>query len=138
MIGVIAGIVSCSCGIGGGTITNPVFIGMGMDPKESSSTSNFLIIVSCLASSFIFILAGQLKIGYGLIMGGLCLSAAFVGNYFILSYINKTGKTSILLVIMEYLLLFSWVIAIYKLVMVDTQGFGLIKALLLTKDYCNN
>ena len=137
LIGVFAGIVSCSCGIGGGTITNPVFIGIGMDPKESSSTSNFLIIVSCLASSFIFILAGQLKIGYGLILGGLCLSASFVGNYYILSYINKTGKTSVLLVIMEYFLLFSWVVALYKLMTVDTQGMGLIKSLFIIKDYCN-
>ena len=137
LIGIFAGIVSCSCGIGGGTITNPVFIGMGMDPKESSSTSNFLIIVSCLASSFIFILAGQLKIGYGLILGSLCLSASFVGNYYILSYINKTGKTSVLLVIMEYFLLFSWVIALYKLFTVDTQGIGLIKSLFIIKDYCN-
>jgi hypothetical protein len=136
LIGVFAGIVSCSCGIGGGTITNPVFIGMGMDPKESSSTSNFLIIVSCLASSFIFILAGQLKIGYGLIMGGLCLSASFVGNYYILGYINRTGKTSVLLVIMEYFLLFSWVVALYKLFTVDTQGMGLIKSLFTIKDYC--
>ena len=137
LIGIFAGIVSCSCGIGGGTITNPVFIGIGMDPKESSSTSNFLIIVSCLASSFIFILAGQLKIGYGLILGSLCLSASFVGNYFILSYINKTGKTSVLLVIMEYFLLFSWVIALYKLFTVDTQGMGIIKTLFSVKDYCN-
>jgi uncharacterized membrane protein YfcA len=136
LIGVFAGIVSCSCGIGGGTITNPVFIGMGMDPKESSSTSNFLIIVSCLASSFIFILAGQLKIGYGLIMGGLCLSASFVGNYYILGYINRTGKTSVLLVIMEYFLLFSWVVALYKLFTVDTKGMGLIKSLFTIKDYC--
>ena len=137
LIGIFAGIVSCSCGIGGGTITNPVFIGIGMDPKESSSTSNFLIIVSCLASSFIFILAGQLKIGYGLILGSLCLSASFVGNYYILSYINKTGKTSVLLVIMEYFLLFSWVVALYKLFTVDTQGMGLIKTLFTVKDYCN-
>ena len=137
LIGVFAGIVSCSCGIGGGTITNPVFIGIGMDPKESSSTSNFLIIVSCLASSFIFILAGQLKIGYGLILGGLCLTASFIGNYYILNYINKTGKTSVLLVIMEYFLLFSWVVALYKLFTVDTQGMGFIKSLLVIKDYCN-
>ena len=137
LIGVFAGIVSCSCGIGGGTITNPVFIGIGMDPKESSSTSNFLIIVSCLASSFIFILAGQLIIGYGLILGGLCLTASFVGNYYILSYINRTGKTSVLLVIMEYFLLFSWIVALYKLFTVDTQGMGFIKSLFAIKDYCN-
>ena len=137
LIGIFAGIVSCSCGVGGGTITNPVFISMGMEPKESSSTSNFLIIVSCLASSFIFILAGQLKIGYGLILGLLCLSASFIGNHYILSYINKTGKTSVLIVIMEYFLLFSFLVALYKLITVDTQGIGFFKSLFIIKDYCN-
>ena len=43
-IGIIAGIVSSSLGIGGGMITNPAFSSLGMDPKQSSSTSNFLII----------------------------------------------------------------------------------------------
>ena len=136
LVGVFAGIVSCSCGIGGGIITNPVFFSLGMDSIESSCTSNFLIIVSCLASSFIYILAGQLKIVFGLILGGLCLSASFIGNHFILSYINRTGKSSALLVIMEYFLLFSWIVALYKLFTVDTEGYGLIKSIFKTKDYC--
>ena len=63
-IGIIAGIVSSSLGIGGGMITNPAFSSLGMDPKQSSSTSNFLIIITAIASSFIFILSGQLIIGY--------------------------------------------------------------------------
>ena len=61
-IGIFAGIVSSSLGIGGGMITNPVFFGLGMDSKQSSCTSNFLIIVTAIASSFIFVLSGQLII----------------------------------------------------------------------------
>ena len=118
-IGIFAGIVSSSLGIGGGMITNPVFSGLGMDPKQSSSTSNFLIIVTAIASSFIFVLSGQLNINYSLNMGLLCTVAAFIGSFFILKYINRTGRSSILLVIMEYFLIASFFIALYKLITND-------------------
>ena len=53
-VAIIAGIVSSMVGIGGGMITNPMFASMGLDPKESSSTSNFLIITTAIASTFLF------------------------------------------------------------------------------------
>jgi len=135
-IGIFAGIVSSSLGIGGGMITNPVFSGLGMDPKQSSSTSNFLIIVTAIASSFIFVLSGQLNINYSLNMGLLCTVAAFIGSFFILKYINRTGKSSILLVIMEYFLIASFFIALYKLITNDTQGYGFIGHIFKLNNYC--
>ena len=135
-IGIFAGIVSSSLGIGGGMITNPVFSGLGMDPKQSSSTSNFLIIVTAIASSFIFILSGQLNIPYSLCMGAVCTVAAWIGSFFILKYINRTGKSSILLVIMEYFLIASFFIALYKLITNDTQGYGFIGHIFMLNPYC--
>ena len=135
-VGIFAGIVSSSLGIGGGMITNPVFSGLGMDPKQSSSTSNFLIIVTAIASSFIFILSGQLNLYYSLYMGTLCTIAAWIGSFFILKYINRTGKSSILLVIMEYFLIASFFIAFYKLVTNDTQGLGFIGHIFKLNNYC--
>ena len=135
-IGIFAGIVSSSLGIGGGMITNPVFSGLGMDPKQSSSTSNFLIIVTAIASSFIFVLSGQLNIVYSLNMGALCTVAAWIGSFFILKYINRTGKSSILLVIMEYFLIASFFIALYKLITNDTQGYGFIGHIFMLNQYC--
>ena len=135
-IGIFAGIVSSSLGIGGGMITNPVFSGLGMDPKQSSSTSNFLIIVTAIASSFIFVLSGQLNIPYSLCMGTLCTVAAWIGSFFILKYINRTGNSSILLVIMEYFLIASFFIALYKLITNDTQGYGFIGHIFTLNTYC--
>ena len=135
-VGIFAGIVSSSLGIGGGMITNPVFSGLGMDPKQSSSTSNFLIIVTAIASSFIFILSGQLNLQYSLNMGALCTVAAWIGSFFILKYINRTGKSSILLVIMEYFLIASFFIALYKLITNDTQGYGFIGHIFKLNNYC--
>ena len=135
-VGIFAGIVSSTLGIGGGMITNPVFSGLGMEPKQSSSTSNFLIIVTAIASSFIFVLSGQLNIVYSLNMGALCTVAAWIGSFFILKYINRTGKSSILLVIMEYFLIASFFIALYKLITNDTQGYGFIGHIFMLNKYC--
>ena len=135
-ISIIAGIVSSSLGIGGGMITNPVFSGLGMEPKQSSSTSNFLIIVTAIASSFIFILSGQLEMGYSIWLGTFCTAAALIGSFYILKYINQTGKSSILLVIMEYFLVTSFFITIYKLITLDLKGHSFIGSLFVTNNYC--
>ena len=135
-ISIIAGIVSSSLGIGGGMITNPAFSSLGMDPKESSSTSNFLIIVTAIASSFIFILSGQLEIGYSICLGTFCTLAALVGSFYILKYINKTGKSSVLLVIMEYFLVASLFIAIYKIFTLDLNDTNFFGSLFMTNKFC--
>ena len=111
---IFAGIVSSSLGIGGGMITNPMFSSLGLDPKESSSTSNFLIITTAVASTFLFSFAGQLNWSFTICIGIPCGLAAFVGCFFILQYINKTGRSSILIIIMEYFLVASFFIAVWK------------------------
>jgi len=135
-IGIIAGIVSSSLGIGGGMITNPAFSSLGMDPKQSSSTSNFLIIITAIASSFIFILSGQLIIGYSICLGIFCTAAALIGSFYILKYINQTGRSSILLVIMEYFLIASLFITLYKLFTLDLKGHSFIGSLFVTNKFC--
>lgn len=135
-VAIFTGIVSSTLGIGGGMITNPVFISMGMDPKESSSTSNFLIIIAGLSTTFLFIMSGQLQIGYCLGLGSLCMVAALVGSIFILKYINKTGKSSILLIIMEYFLIASFFIAVYKLIVEDRGIDGFFGSLVKVKQFC--
>jgi uncharacterized membrane protein YfcA len=135
-IGIFAGIVSSSLGIGGGMITNPAFSSLGMDPKQSSSTSNFLIIITAIASSFIFILSGQLIIGYSICLGSFCTAAALIGSFYILKYINQTGRSSILLVIMEYFLIASLFIALYKIFTLDLKGHSFIGSLFITNKFC--
>ncbi len=135
-ISIIAGIVSSSLGIGGGMITNPAFASLGMDPKESSSTSNFLIIVTAIATTFMFILSGQLEINYSICLGTFCTIAALIGSFYILKYINRTGRSSVLLVIMEYFLIASLFIALYKLLTIDLSETTFFGSLFITNKFC--
>lgn len=114
LVAVLAGIISSMVGIGGGMITNPMFASLGLDPKESSSTSNFLIITTAIASTFLFSFAGQLNYSYAFWVSLPCTIAAFIGSFMILRYINRTKKSSILLVIMLYFLGASLIIIIFK------------------------
>ena len=109
-----AGVISSMVGIGGGMITNPILLGMGLDPKATSSTSTFLIMTTALASSFIYIISGQLNISYAICMGIPCTFSAYFGSKEILAYMNKTKKTSILLSIMLWFLIISMVIILGK------------------------
>ena len=135
-ISVIAGIVSSSLGIGGGMITNPAFSSLGMDPKETSSTSNFLIIVTSIAATGMFILSGQLELHYSICLGTFCTFAALIGSFYILKYINKTGRSSILFVIMEYFLIASLFIAFYKIFTLDLKEQSFIRSLFIINDFC--
>lgn len=124
-IAVIAGIVSSMVGIGGGMITNPMFASLGLDPKESSSTSNFLIITTAIASTFLFSFAGQLNFSFAFWVAVPCTIAAFIGSFMILQYINRTKKNSILLVIMLYFLIASMIIIVFKAIGgLSSQSFG--------------
>ena len=114
LLTVFAGIVSSMVGIGGGMITNPILLGMGLDPKATSSTSTFLIMTTALASSFIYLISGQLNISYAICMGIPCTLSAYYGSKEILKYINRTHKNSILLSIMLWFLIISMAVILVK------------------------
>ena len=114
LLTVFAGIVSSMVGIGGGMITNPILLGMGLDPKATSSTSTFLIMTTALASSFIYLISGQLNISYAICMGIPCTLSAYYGSKEILNYINRTHKNSILLSIMLWFLIISMAVILVK------------------------
>lgn len=111
---ILAGIISPMIGIGGGMIINPIFAGLGLDPKESSATSNFLIITTVISSTILFICSGQLNLTFTLILSVPCVICAFLGSVFILGYINRTKKSSFLLVMMAYIMVFSLLVLITK------------------------
>jgi succinate dehydrogenase/fumarate reductase cytochrome b subunit len=51
----LGGIIAGMLGIGGGMITTPLLLGIGVDAKSATSTSNLLIIFTALTGTLIFI-----------------------------------------------------------------------------------
>jgi uncharacterized membrane protein YfcA len=53
----IGGVISGSLGVGGGIVMAPLMLELGVDPKTTASTSNFLIMFTSSAGVFLFILS---------------------------------------------------------------------------------
>lgn len=76
VLGFVGGWISGALGIGGGTIFNPVFISMNMTPQVATSTGQYLILFSTVASCSIYLVYGTLNWQYGLWVAAWCAIAA--------------------------------------------------------------
>lgn len=114
ILGVLAGVVSSMVGIGGGMLIISLLSILGLEPREISSTSNFLVITSTISTTLLFSFAGQLKYSYALWMAIPCSAAALVGSFLVLKHINKTKRSSFLMEIMLYLMIASLCILLYR------------------------
>lgn len=130
----LTGLMSPTVGIGGGMILNPILANLGLEPKEASSTSNFLIISNSIASTILFLCSGQLNFTFTILLGTPCIICAFIGSFFILSYISRTKKSSFLLVIMFYIMISSLFLLGFKIYLEwDNINIG---GLLMINPYC--
>ena len=53
----IGGIISGMLGVGGGIVMAPLMLELGLDPKTTASTSNFMLIFTSSAGVFMFVLS---------------------------------------------------------------------------------
>lgn len=130
----ITGLVSPTVGLGGGMILNPILGNLGLDPKEASSTSNFMVISNSIASTILFLCSGQLNFSFTILLGIPCVICAFIGSFFILSYISRTKKSSFLLVIMLYIMISSLLLLLFKIYL-EKDNIN-VKGLLKINPYC--
>ena len=83
-LGLVGGFFSGALGRGGGTIFNPILLGMGVPPKVSSATAMYMIIFSTATSTSLFFIHGVINMEFALWLGlwssiGCILGLAVVG-----------------------------------------------------------
>ena len=57
-MGFFGGFVAGAFGLGGGVVFGPILINLGMPPRVSSATANYLITFSKISSCLIYAIAG--------------------------------------------------------------------------------
>jgi uncharacterized membrane protein YfcA len=113
LAGIFTGVTAATVGIGGGLIINPILNNLGLDNKEASATSNLLILITGIATVISFITSGQINISYTFYLCIPCIFCAYLGSFYLLKYINETRKSSLLLVIMFYIIVLSFLMLMY-------------------------
>lgn len=134
----IGGIIAGMLGIGGGMIITPLFLQLGVNPKVTTSTSNFLLVFTSCASTIQYVLAGQLVVDYGVILALLAMISSIIGYKIINDYIAATGKSSFLLYALFLVMLISLIVlpfaALKKIVYEINKG----NSIIAFKNFCEN
>jgi len=93
--GILAGLV----GIGGGMVSSPILLEIGVHPQVVMTTSSFLILFTSSSTTIQYFFFGKLAWRYALAYGFLSFVANIFGNLFINWLVKKYKKTSLIIFI---------------------------------------
>lgn len=99
-----AAILCGMTGIAGGMVLGPLFLSYNMIPSIMSNTNQYITMVASLSVTIQFLMRGQLNKHYSLVFGITSFISAFVGLFFVNKYIKKTGKQSLIAIILTLVL----------------------------------
>lgn len=91
-------------GIAGGMVLGPLFLSYNMIPSIMSNTNQYITMIASLSVTIQFLMRGQLNKHYSLLFGIVSFLSAFVGLFFVNRYIKKTGKQSLIAIILTLVL----------------------------------
>ena len=93
--------ILCGCtGIAGGMVLGPLFLTYNMVPKVMSGTNQYITMIAALAVTLQLIYLGELHFGYAIVFGVTTVLAAMTGIKSINIYTARSGKQSVILIIL--------------------------------------
>jgi uncharacterized protein len=91
LTGIVAGLLGALCGVGGGIVMVPAFVGwLGLDHKHAVATSMAVIILTAMAATANHARAGLVDWKLVLTVGSASALAAWVGSDWMRSLSNLT------------------------------------------------
>ena len=102
LIGFFGGLVAGAFGLGGGSIYNPAFLTLGVNPRTSGATGMFLVMLSTINTGCVNYLNGYLNVKYACWVSVWSLAGAIVGMMVTDKVIKMTGKASIIVWVLVF------------------------------------
>ena len=100
----LGGWVSGALGLGGGSIFNPLLLGLGCPPKVASATGMYMMIFSTGASIVTMLLNDRLNLSYGFYIGFFCVFGSVIGMHSLNYVMRKLGRQSPLVMLLTFIL----------------------------------
>ncbi|XP_062223439.1 sulfite exporter TauE/SafE family protein 5-like [Phragmites australis] len=110
LVAFVTGALSGLFGIGGGLLLNPVLLQIGIPPQTAAATSSFMVLFCASMSMVQFILLGMKGIGEASVYAGICFIASVVGVVVIERAIRKSGRVSLIVLLVTAIMALSTVI----------------------------
>ena len=109
IIGSLTGFISTYIGIGGGMLTTPIMIQVGMLPEVVVATSSISTLCSCIISCINYLIVGELPIIYGTVFSFSSAFGSILGIYGSEFILKRYKKQSPIIFIVS-LIVFSSII----------------------------
>ncbi|KAK1944999.1 Sulfite exporter TauE/SafE family protein 3 [Phytophthora citrophthora] len=93
----IAGIVAGMFGVGGGIITGPIMIELGIVPEVASSTMALMILYSSAAATAKFAVFKMIAWDWALLLCAVAFVVTSASQIVILGFVRRTGRQSIII-----------------------------------------
>ncbi|KAM3196055.1 hypothetical protein ACQJBY_071966 [Aegilops geniculata] len=106
----LTGVMSGLFGIGGGLLLNPALLHIGVPPKTASATTMFMVLFCASMSMVQFIILGVDGIVGALVYALTCFVASIVGLVVIEGAIRKSGRVSLIVLMVAAILALSAVV----------------------------
>ncbi|KAG1710839.1 hypothetical protein DVH05_013563 [Phytophthora capsici] len=93
----IAGIVAGMFGVGGGIVTGPIMIELGIVPEVASSTMALMILYSSAAATAKFAVFKMIAWDWALLLCAVAFVVTSASQVVILGFVRRTGRQSIII-----------------------------------------
>ena len=100
--------ILCGCtGIAGGMVLGPLFLSYNMLPQIMSGTNQYITMIASISVAVQFFQLGELNMNYALMFGVITIICAFVGIQAINMYVARSGKQSIIAILLTVVLIMA-------------------------------
>ena len=94
LLSTLAGLAAGMFGIGGGMVTAPLMLALGVHPQVSSATSACMILFTSSTSALCFLIFGYLKSDYAVFCLVIGFVSTIIGQTVMSALLGKTGRSS--------------------------------------------
>ncbi|GMF09703.1 unnamed protein product [Phytophthora lilii] len=91
-----AGLIAGLFGVGGGIVTGPLMIEMGIVPEVASATTALMVLYSSAAATAKFAVFNMIAWDWAFLLSALALVVTAVSQVVILGFVRRTGRQSII------------------------------------------
>ncbi|KAG7393888.1 hypothetical protein PHYPSEUDO_000065 [Phytophthora pseudosyringae] len=120
----VAGIVAGMFGVGGGIITGPIMIELGIVPEVASSTTALMILYSSAAATAKFAVFKMVAWDWALLLCAVAFVVTSVAQVLILGFVRRTGRQSIIVLCIATAVLIGGTIMTFQAIKTTVDNAG--------------
>jgi uncharacterized membrane protein YfcA len=94
-----AGILASMLGVGGGMITTPLLLELGLLPEVAAATSSWMILWTSSSTTLQFLVLGRLRLDYAGVFAAVGFVSTLVGQFVIFDFLKRKNKNWVIIFI---------------------------------------